>query len=433
VILLPDFLYYKVAAIGVLGEHHPKALRGRDMRSRVAGMMSGTSLDGISLAVIETDVSEQSTLLEYRHLAYSKKQQAFFKAVIKEAYGVLKGFVDSGKLSQKPNKEELEAFLGSRLWMKVLELEQNLTDLHIKSFALLSPGVKTNIKAVGVHGQTIVHFPEISWTWQVIDAKRLAKAVGPVVIYNFRSADLAAGGQGAPLLPIYHRLVLRSAGLALNAYPVGVLNIGGVSNMTLLVSPDKDPIAYDVAFGNGPSDDIVMQALGKQYDEGGSLALRGKPKMALADRVLKFDFFHQKPPKSLDRFQLERVLVEAGIYSLPPTDACASLSLILAKAISMSLAPFPATKTLVVSGGGRHNLAFMRDFQRELKDVHVLSLDQIGGLNGDALEAEGFAYFAACFLQKKTITFPTTTNVRTPVVCGVAEEGSSTLAEPRKL
>jgi len=223
-------------------------------------------------------------------------------------------------------------------------------------------------------------------TLQLGDGAKLARTLGVDVAYDFRSADVAAGGQGAPLAPIYHKALLQKAGLGSEA---AILNIGGVSNFTLL-SPLGDLIASDAGPGNGPLDQWIKRAGLGDYDVDGVLSLKGTPDFTRLEAWLARDFFNLPVPKSADRYDFD---VLPRMHGLSAEDGAATLCAFTARAVAKTLDQTECSiGTIVVGGGGRRNPAIMAGL-REATKCRIISAEAIGW-GGDALEAQAFAYLA---------------------------------------
>ncbi len=352
---------------------------------RVVGLMSGTSMDGIDAAYLETDgesfVQEGPALTVPYAPVFRARLGAFITAA-----------PDRGA---SPVEESLEA---------------ELTDLHASAVEHLleTMGVTpAAVDLVGFHGQTIWHRPADGATWQMGDGQRLADALGIDVAFDFRSADMAAGGQGAPLLPIYH-----AALAARHALPAAILNVGGVANLTCVGARIDDLSGFDTGPGNGLIDDWVSKRLGIAMDDGGAVAAKGHVHSDIVARLLDHPFFGMRPPKSLDRFAFSADYVK----DLGTEDGAATLTAFTAASVARALADCPGhPQKLFVTGGGRHNPRLMA-LLTEYTGLPVASVDEIGW-NGDALEAQAFAYFAVRCLRGLPLSFPGTTGVKKPT-CG---------------
>ncbi len=349
------------------------------------GLMSGTSLDGIDVAVIRTD---GDAVVEFGPTHSVSYDQA------------LRG--------------ELRALLGRRDADPALrETERRFTDAHCDAIDLLlsENTISTyKLKVIGFHGQTLSHRPEAGWTWQIGDGQRLANRHGVPVIHDFRRADVANGGQGAPFVPLYHRALAAQV----PERPIAVLNIGGVANVTWIGEGPDDILAFDTGPGNAPIDDWMLQHMGMARDEGGALAAAGRVAQDRVAAMLKQEFFIRNSPKSLDRQDFQSSMADG----LSPEDGAATLLAMTVGAIAQSRDHMPvAPKRWLVTGGGRHNRTMMRCLHEAL-GVRVDPVESVGW-RGDALEAEAFAYLAVRSLKGLPLSLPSTTGCRTPTLGGV--------------
>lgn len=357
------------------------------------GLMSGTSLDGIDAALIETDGAGHIRPIAFRSDPYSAQA----REQLREAAALALSF-------EKPRPSP-----------KIVEAERMLTNRHILAVRqLLSDANKepADIDVVGFHGQTIAHRPDRGWTWQIGDGGAMAQALGIRVVNDLRSADVAAGGQGAPLLPVYHRAL--TTGLA---GPVAVLNLGGVGNITWLGAGEADLIAFDTGPANGLIDDWMLAETGSPYDAHGAFAARGRVQQDVLDTLLDNDWFDAPPPKSLDRADFT---IQAA-RGLSAADGAATLTAFTARTVALALRHLPSPpKRLIVAGGGRHNPTLMT----MISAATGLAAEPIEALgwNGDATEAEGFAYMAVRALREQPISFPGTTGVPQPMTGGVIHQ-----------
>lgn len=353
---------------------------------KVIGLMSGTSLDGVDAAVLETDGLDVLRPGPALTLAYDGQTRALLRAAIEAALGVAEG---------------------APVPQSIREAERYLTEKHAEAVkALMTKAGPVDL--IGFHGQTILHRPERRWTWQIGDGALLARLTGVPVVNDFRSADVKAGGQGAPLIPLYHAALARAAGLA---GPLVVTNIGGVSNVTYI---DGDTVlAFDTGPGNAPIDDWMHRHTQRPVDENGDFARTGRIDDAVLDAMLANPFFARLPPKSLDRMDFGFAPVEA----LSPADGAATLTAFTAASIARAREHFPEpAATWVVTGGGRHN-RFLMDQLRARVNAPVLSTEEVGW-DGDAMEAQGFAYLAMRSLRGLSLSLPTTTGVQQPISGG---------------
>ena len=358
------------------------------------GLMSGTSLDGIDAALIKTDGHGYVEVIGFVSIPYDEEL-----------------------------REKLRACLGAKTdpdgRIGMVEIEMTRAHAAAVDWLLGKTGMNPqDIDVVGFHGQTLYHDPDNAFTWQIGNGAMLARLTGIDVVNDLRSADMKEGGQGAPLLPLYHHA--RAEADALEK-PVAILNIGGVSNVTYL-GRNGEVIAFDTGPGNALLDDWVKKHLNRPYDKDGMLARQGKIDQDVLAKCLNNPFFAAKTPKSLDRDAWD-----ARLYQhLGAADGAATLSAFTVNAIAKALDHLPEPpKTWYVSGGGRLNPILMEGL-RKIFNVAVKPVDDLGW-NGDAVEAEGFAYLAVRSLLKLPLSLPTTTGVSKPVTGGVLYEWKNSL------
>jgi anhydro-N-acetylmuramic acid kinase len=339
--------------------------------------MSGTSLDGIDLAVITTDGRDRVTPGPSSTIPYA---HAF--------------------------RERLRSVLGGT--GPVAAVEAELTLLHaeaVERFLVERSGLGVDL--IGFHGHTILHRPAERRTWQLGDAGALARRLGIDVVADFRSADVAAGGEGAPLAPLFHAAL--SAPLP---KPVAVLNIGGVANVTW-IGAAGEILAFDTGPGNALIDDWTLRSTGRPADYDGRLALAGRASPAHVAAFLAAPYFSRQPPKSLDRDEFR----EALPVDLSTADGAATLTEITAAAVAAGTRHFPAPpRQWLVCGGGRHNPALLAALARRL-DAPVRNVEAVGW-DGDSLEAQAFAYLAVRSRVGLPLSLPSTTGVARPTAGG---------------
>jgi len=357
---------------------------------KVIGLMSGTSLDGVDAALLETDGENVVRPGASLTVPYGAATCGQLRGALETALGMTRD---------------------AAVPQTILEAERVLTEAHAQAVkALLEKAglAAQEIDLIGFHGQTILHRPEQHWTWQIGDGAALAKLTGIDVINDFRSADVAAGGQGAPLMPLYHAALARQSALA---SPLVLTNIGGVAQVTYM---DGDTVlAFDTGPGNAPIDDWMQRHTGKPVDLDGALARSGQVNEAALAKMLDNPFFARLPPKSLDRMDFGMAAVE----SLSPADGAATLAAFTAVSIAKARDHFPkAPATWIVTGGGRHNSFLIEQLKARL-GVTVLKAED-AGWDGDAMEAEGFAYLAARSKKGLQLSLPTTTGVTAPMTGG---------------
>ncbi len=356
------------------------------------GLMSGTSMDGVDVALIETDGEQVIAFRGAEFFPYEEADRTLLRAAIAAAIPLDDRRARPGALA------EAEALVTRRHIDAVLRfLETQGLD-------------RESIDVVGFHGQTVLHRPERRLTVQIGDGAQLAEGLGIEVVYDFRAADVLRGGQGAPLVPIYHSALVAAAGFTA---AVAVINIGGVANVTF-IAPGREPIACDAGPGNALIDDLMLLRSGVAMDGDGATAAKGKVDEAVLLALLSHPFFALPPPKSLDRndFSIEPVTV------LSTEDAAATLAAFTAAGIASALAQMPSPPSLaVICGGGARNPVLMRELSARLP-CRVASADAFGW-SIEAMEAQAFAYLAVRRLKNMPITFPLTTGVDAPLTGGV--------------
>ncbi|MBB4187425.1 anhydro-N-acetylmuramic acid kinase [Sinorhizobium terangae] len=362
------------------------------------GLMSGTSMDGIDVALLRTDGENVVQRGPSAGYAYDARFRARLKQGLDDARSIAVRTERPGELAQ---------------------LERDLTLRHaeaVESFLHENNLLPENIDVIGFHGQTVLHRPDEALTVQIGDGDLLARETQIDVVYDMRANDMVHGGQGAPLIPAYHAALANglSEKQEIDA-PVVFVNIGGISNLTF-VGAGRRIVAYDSGPGNTLIDQWVEAHAGIPYDQGGMIASEGTIVPELADRYLSHPFFTAEKRRSLDRNDFT-----------PPSGADASLAdgartlaYVTAAAIVKSAGHLPeAPATYVICGGGRLNQTIMKDLTRLAGAVHgrVLAAEALE-LNGDSMEAEAWAYLAVRSLRGLPLTYPETTGVDRPVSGG---------------
>ena len=343
------------------------------------GLMSGTSLDGVDVALLKTD-----------------------------------GFsiISSGPFGSVPYQAQFKQRLFDQLGEVSVPktLEEELTVIHanvVFDFLKDNNILKSDIDVIGFHGQTIYHNPKEKLSFQIGDGYLLAKLLDRIVVNNFRATDVENGGQGAPLVPIYHQTLAKDI-----KKPVAIINIGGVSNVTFI--GDHELIAFDAGPGNAPLDDIIFQKLGLSYDKDGKLAQSGVINKSILKQFLAHSFFESPPPKTLDRNNFDY----QNLVGCKVEDALATVVEFIAKSISKTREYFPqSVDKWYVSGGGSHNTTLVKSISKALNH-DVLSVNRLGW-NSDALEAQAFAFLAVRSILGLPISFPNTTGVLEPMTGGI--------------
>lgn len=355
------------------------------------GLMSGTSMDGVDVALVETDGEAIFAFGPTAARPYSGAERAVIAAALAAA-------------SAMPDRDYRDGIVG--------EAEQIVTEAHavaVERF-LADNGISAGaIDVVGFHGQTILHRPDRRLTVQIGDGEALAARLGIDLVHDLRAADVAAGGQGAPFVPVYHKALVERSRLDV---PVAILNLGGVGNVTWVGA--GAPSAFDTGPGNALIDDWVKQEAGLPFDESGRLAASGRVDEAVLARLLDHPYFDLAPPKSLDRNDFGI----ADVAGLSLEDGAATLAAFTAASVARAALWFAApARQWVVVGGGARNPTILRMLSERL-GAPVTTGDAVGW-SGDHVEAQAFAYLAVRSLRGLPLTFPTTTGVSAPLTGGV--------------
>ena len=347
------------------------------------GAMSGTSLDGVDAAMVETDGDRIYGFGESGYRPYGVAERAALRAALGRWPG--DDVAAAGAVVQAAHAELLARFTGAQL--------------------------------VGFHGQTLAHDPAGRGTHQLGDGAALAARLGRPVVWDFRSADVRLGGQGAPLAPFFHFACARWIGAAA---PLAFLNLGGVGNLTWVDPRREAPqaegalLAFDTGPANAPIDDLMQARRGEPFDRDGALARQGRVRDGALEAFLAHRYFARMPPKSLDRDGFAEMV--ALVAELPDADAAATLTAMSAAAVMRGMEHCPAPpERLLVTGGGRRNPVLM-DMLRAALDCPVAPVEA-AGLDGDMLEAQAFAHLAVRVARGLPISCAGTTGVRA-AVCG---------------
>jgi len=376
--------------------------RGGRLRTyRAIGLMSGTSMDGIDVAMIETDGETVSRFGPSALHPYRENERKTLRAAVEAARAL-------GERTGRPGV--------------IGEAERMVTTLHaaaVNTFLDANRIARASIDVIGFHGQTVLHRPEQRLTVQIGDGQGLADETAIPVVYDLRAADVACGGQGAPLVPVYHRAL---AAMLNRPHPIAMLNIGGVANVSF-INGLPDPYACDTGPGNALIDDFIRARTGRDCDENGDIAMLGRVDEAAVARVLQHAFFALKPPKSLDRNAFrEWVADRAGLADKTIEDGAATLSAITAATVATIVPHLPEVpQSWIVCGGGAFNPVIMRMLSERLAPARVETAQE-AGFDANAIEAQAFAFMAVRSLRGLPITFPTTTGVSQPTTGGVVAE-----------
>lgn len=355
-----------------------------------AGAMSGTSLDGVDVAVLRTDGHSITSFGRSAYRTYTPQE----RAVIAAGFGHWQG-------------------------AEVVAATQVVEAAHLEILADFP-----NVDLIGFHGQTLAHAPRMQGTLQVGDGALLADRLGVPVVWDFRSADVQLGGEGAPLAPFFHHACARYIGATA---PVAFLNLGGVGNLTWVDPAVAEPhsegalLAFDTGPANAPVNDLVQERLGLAYDKDGAVARGGTVETGALELFLAEPYFARMPPKSLDRNDFAEMV--ALVVELSDADAAATLTAMCAAGVAEAMQHCPALPSRVlVTGGGRLNPVLMRMLEVSL-ECPVMAVETVG-LDGDMLEAQAFAYLAVRVARGLPTSCAGTTGVRAAV-------GGGTLSHPR--
>jgi anhydro-N-acetylmuramic acid kinase len=359
------------------------------------GLMSGTSQDGVDVALLDTDGEGISQFGATACRPYTRAERTLLRRATAAA----------ASLTERTARPDVVA--------KAEALVNSAHAEAVQTF-LAANGIKTaDVAVVGFHGQTLLHRPERALTIQIGDGAALAAQLDIPVVYDFRAADVAAGGQGAPLAPIFHRALVRRLDVAA---PVAVLNIGGVANVTFI--DGNALIACDTGPGNALLDDFLRLRTGRPLDTDGTMAKAGTVREEMIERLLQHPFFAAPPPKSLDRNDF-RGWVGDTLDGIGDEDGAATLTALTAASVARIVPHLPRPPaSWIVAGGGARNPTLMRMVAERLAPARVEPA-HAAGWSADSLEAQAFAYLAVRSMRGLSITFPGTTGAPRPLTGGV--------------
>jgi len=356
--------------------------------------MSGTSLDGVDVALIETDGERISGFGPVGYRPYSDQERGLLRQAL----------ADGASLNDRVARPGVLA-----------EAEDFVTRVHaetVEAFCETEGIARGDVAVVGFHGQTVLHKPASKLTVQIGAGAALARRLNIPVAFDFRAADVAAGGQGAPLVPIFHQALARDLD---RPHPIAVLNVGGVANVTFVNG--GDPVACDTGPGNALIDDFMRARTGAPLDRDGDEASRGKVDEAFVARVLAHPFFDLPCPKSLDRNAF--AFANIGLPDFTVAGGAATLSALTAASVARVVARLPIPpRSWIIAGGGARNPTLMRMLSERLAPATVETADAVGW-SSQSIEAQAFAYLAVRTLNDLPITFPLTTGIAQPMTGGV--------------
>ena len=351
------------------------------------GLMSGTSLDGIDASIIKSDGENNLDIIDNKYLNYPEE---FRERLSKFILNI-------------NNRADIEENIDT-----YKSLERNLTLYHSKiSKKILS---ENNLKAqlIGFHGQTIIHKPKDGYSIQMGDANLLSQELKEKVINNFRANDIKNGGEGAPLTPVYHKLLINK--FKINN-PTIILNIGGISNYTYCFNDSL--AAKDIGPGNVLMDGYLKKTKGIDYDKNGDIALSGNINIDIINQFYEHEFYNVQQKHSFDRNEFDFSFVKGLEFE----DAVATLTYFTALIISQNIKKnFDNEIEIILCGGGRRNLALVNHIKKLLK-YKIKLIDEFS-VDGDFIESQAFAYLSIRSYLNKIISYPSTTNVLNPVTGG---------------
>ncbi|OJV13123.1 MAG: hypothetical protein BGO27_02730 [Alphaproteobacteria bacterium 33-17] len=338
--------------------------------------MSGTSFDGVDVARLKTDGEDDVILCETFFVPYSDSLRTKLKTAASQSF------------------------------RDILLLEKELSEIYlnaIKQFLHKYDIDKNDIDFAVIHGQTIFHEPQSGITSQLCNPHIIRENLGIEVMCDVRRSDMARGGLGAPIVPIFHKAL---AGMAKTELPCVYLNIGGVANISYIDATDE-LIAFDVGTGGAYIDDAMRKFFGRNYDNMGEVGRKGIAIEPLIEKFLSDEFFRKNTyPKSLDRESFAKYYDD--IIKLPASDSVRTFTEITARGIAKGIRVLPEKpKCIMVGGGGRKN-QFLLELIAEYTDIRVINTDDFN-IDGDFIEAWAMAYIGARIKKKLPYTFRYTT------------------------
>jgi len=351
------------------------------------GLMSGTSLDGIDASIIKSDGENNLDIIDNRYLNYPEEFRKKLSTFILNIN----------------NREDIDENIST-----YKSLERDLTLYHSKISKKILSENNLKVQLIGFHGQTIIHKPKDGYSIQMGDANLLSQELKEKVIYNFRANDIKKGGEGAPLTPVYHKLLINK--FKINN-PTLILNIGGISNYTYCFNDTL--AAKDIGPGNVLMDGYLKKTKGIDYDKNGDIASSGNINIDIINQFYEHEFYNVRQKHSFDRNEFDFSFVKGLEFE----DAVATLTYFTALIISQNIKKnFDNEIEIILCGGGRRNLALVNHIKRLLK-YKIKLIDEFN-IDGDFIESQAFAYLSIRSYLNKIISYPTTTNVLNPVTGG---------------
>ncbi len=351
------------------------------------GLMSGTSLDGIDASIIKSDGENNLDIIDNKYFNFPDKFRKKLSSFILN-------------INDRADIEENISTYKS--------LERDLTLYHSKISKKIISENKLNIQLIGFHGQTIIHKPKDGYSIQMGDANLLSQELKEKVIYNFRANDIKNNGEGAPLTPVYHKLLINK--FKINN-PTLILNIGGISNYTYYFNDTLT--AKDIGPGNVLMDEYLKKTKGIDYDKNGDIASSGNINKDIINQFYEHEFYNVQQKHSFDRNEFDFSFVKGLEFE----DAVATLTYFTALSISQNIKKiFDNEVEIILCGGGRKNLTLVNHIRKLLK-FKIKLIDEFN-IDGDFIESQAFAYLSIRSYLKKIISYPNTTNVLNPVTGG---------------
>jgi len=362
------------------------------------GLMSGTSMDGVDASVIRSDGENNYESIIDKYFEYD-------------------GMIYSNLLNLRDQINSIKDLATNSY--QISELERKITLFHAKISKEIIKKVGTNVDLVGFHGQTIFHNAQEKISKQIGDGNLLSSLLKKKVVYNFRENDILNGGQGAPLAPIFHNLLVNQNQIN---KPVCILNIGGIANITIVISKNNEDLkSFDVGPGNCLLDEWVRRHTKMKYDENGKAAKIGKTSEVILNQAIdNFDNISDQKKLSFDIKDFDLNFVKGLSYEDGLSTLVDFNGIIIYQSILKSIKIKENEKLLViVCGGGRKNLTLMDNIRKRLpKNISLKIIDDYK-IDGDFIESQAFAYLAIRSLLKKKISYPNTTNVQKSSIGGI--------------
>ena len=365
------------------------------------GLMSGTSMDGIDVSIIKSDGDIKFEGILNKYFQYTED---FHRNLVN-----IRDKINSSQ-DLKIHSKELEV------------LDKEITLLHSKAVNEVTKEIDFNIDFVGFHGQTIFHNADEKISKQLGDGNLLSQLVKKKVVYDFRQNDLRNGGQGAPLAPIFHKLISKEIKIDL---PICVLNLGGIANITAIDSDiNSTLVSCDIGPGNCLIDEWVRKKTGKKFDKDGSIAMQGKINISILNQALdNYESLRNKNILSHDAKDFDVNFLRG----LSLEDGTSTVTEFTASVLEESIVGFLSklsdkSRKILVCGGGRKNLTLMKTIKKKLEKKHTIENIDSYGIDGDFMESQAFAYLAIRSFLKLPISFPKTTGCKEPSTGGILVE-----------